>query len=320
MSEIVAVMSNNSTSLPSVEKLGVCDDFSLVVYSNFPAEGAHLISNVVIAVFNFLLSIVGTFSNLLVITVYGRSKDLRKRSSNLPYFALSVSDLVVTAVVQPLSVVRNVLETLGKHYCPLWLFIKFMSILCCGVSLGTIGILSIERFITLARPYDFGRIVSQARLKKSLFSLWLFALTLITCHLAGLMTYSIFHTILAILLLFIVLSVVSIWIWIHRLIRRHRHQIESSQRPSFMSREAMSRRRLLQTTKTSYLIVGSVLFCYLHALVLFTYIAIEASTFVVMFFFAPWTEVVVYANSLFNPLILFYRKRDFRKGARTLLF
>ena len=312
-------MNKNSTESESDEKLSRCNGSFLTFYWSDPAQGAHLYSNIAYIVANSFLSILGVFLNALVITVYAKNKTLRT-SCNMLFVALASSDLMVTSIVQPLLVVRMVQEIFGTHNCTMWMVARLMSYFCCGVSLLTIAIISVERFITLAYPYRYQTILTPLRLKIAVASTWVTILVFVSLHL-GPVSFALLSSVGVMLIISTILTVISIWVWIQRLVRRHQQTIASTQMPADIETEANRlRRNIFRTTNTCYLIVGSVLGLYFPSIVLLLYTAIHDNSFVALFLISPWAETIMFANSVLNPVLLFWRKRVFRDVAMGFLF
>lgn len=297
--------------------LGRCSDFFVTFYWKSAAIGVHLYVGVVTIFINVLLSLCGTFTNVLIIVVYGTTRRLRTLS-NMLLVTLAASDLLVTAVVQPLCAVRMLKEVFGTHDCFLWTWVRLASYFSCGVSLLTVGIITVERFITLAYPYHHRTILTPTRLKITISSTWFASLAVVVSHL-GLIPYNILVLVGAGLVLFTISTIVAIWLWILRLLRRHRARIKTTQTPSSMDNKSLNCKQVFRTTKTSYLIVAALLFCYFPTLVMLAYFSTEPNDFVAIFLVTPLAETLMFANSALNPLLLFWRKSDFRNTARELL-
>lgn len=312
-------MKENDTERPSAEKLIRCNGSFMTFYWNSPAEGAHLYINIAYIVLNGLLSIPGISLNVLVIMVYWRNRNLRT-SSNMLLVVLACSDLMVNSIVQPLFMARSVKEITGTHNCLMWTLARLMSYFCCGVSLLTVAIISIERFITLAYPFGYQSIVSRLRLKIAITSTWLLTLAFVMSHL-GPISYAILSSVGVILIILSIITVITTWVWVQRLVRRHKNIIESTQTPSRMKHKtAQPRTEIFHTTSTCYLIVGAVIWFYFPSVVMLAYNAINSDNFVALFLIAPWAETIMFANSAVNPFLLFWRKKAFREKAREILF
>lgn len=77
---------------------------------------------------------------------------------------------------------------------------------------------------------------------------------------------------------------------------------------------------MLRSTRTSYLIAGSVLVCYFSEFVLAVCLSFGLERFFEFRQTGPWVHTILYVNSAMNPLLLFWRKRDLRDTQRKLVF
>ena len=305
-------MDKNKSETRPFEEYGNCDSHSMTYYLNSPVDGFYRYTHILLVILNILLSVVGTLANTLVITAYKKNNHLRT-SSNLLIAVLAMNDLVLTAFVQPLQVTKTLKEIFGTHNCVFLGVFVAVGGFCMMISLLTITILSIERCITLAYPYHHQNIVTPSRLRSSVVLSWFLQLLLIVSTFTPLPDI-VFTSIQVTIITFSVSTVVAIWIWIHRLIRRHKFSIDNLQVPSCLSNE-----KTFRTTKTSRLIVTAVLSCYSPFAVGIVCYSIEPNNFFLLFLILPLAATGVFVNSTLNPLILFWRKRTFRETARKLL-
>ena len=310
-------MENDTKEKHSLEKYSYCSETFVAFSLSSSAEGIHLYRNIAVITINLALSILGILANVLVVAAYAVNKRLRT-SPNMLLVVLAVSDLMVTAVVQPLYVARKLQEIIGTHNCQLGAVMGVTGFFCCGVSLATVFILSIERFIILAFPYRHQNIINPTRLKATVVLLWLLALMFSVSQL-GLISSSAFSCVVALIVILSVSTVVLIWVWIHRVIRQHKIRIENLRTPSDVINKGTHSQGVLETTRTSYLIVAAVLFCYFPIPMLMLFVTFKENSFSSISLVKPWVNTIVCANSSLNPLLLFWRKKAFRETAKKAL-
>ena len=309
-------LNSSSGTNTSIEgPLRMCNDFVVTYYWNEEAQGAHLATNVILIPTLIILGVAGFILNLLLIIAYAKNSRLRTLPAMM-LVTLACSDLLVSILVKPLYAAKLVMEIFGSHYCPLWILSRLITYFSCGLSLLTICIMSIERFITLAYPYRHASILTSYRLKTIVIVTWLTTFLLIISHLR-LVPHAILLLIGAGLNLVSLIIVISIWIWIHRLLRKHKTTIWARQTPSNESRD--NTKIVFRNTKTSYIVVASLLLCYFPSLLLLGYFATsESVSFTMTFIVDPWAEAVMFANAVLNPFLVLYRNRDFRECVRAL--
>lgn len=311
----MAVVDNRTNSNTLNTSYG-CRSVFKIYYWNSPATGSHLYTNIFVIVVNSLFALVGTVANTLIITAYGKNKKLRVWPSLL-FAVLAVTDLTVTGLEQPLYIVFKIKEIYATDRCLLLTLIGTLTNICCGLSLVTTFVISVQSFLTLAYPYQ--NMVSPARVSFVLVNAWL---ALILFPLFAVFNFIGHKTILivdTVLVFSLVVIIILIWSWIHRLTSRHRNAITAVQTPSNWLPEAMGRKRF-RSTITCHLIAGSVLVCYLPDVVLLICQSRGLSSFALLKLVTPWTSTVLYSNSVLNPLLLFWRKRDLRQTVRRLIF
>lgn len=293
-------------------KLRRCSDFSAIYYVDSPAKGAHMYLNIAVGTLNVFLSVLGLFANILVLTAYATNNRLRTMA-NMLLMTLACSDLLVTALVQPLYVVQIIKGTIGSHNCLLSTIDRLMTYFACGVSVLTVAIITIERFITLAYPFRYQTILTATRVKIVVTSTWLGIFTLIVSH-VGFVPFDVLMFVGSSLLATSVVIVVSMWLWIHRQMQRHRNVIESTQMPSHVT---VNRAQVFRNTKTIHLVVAVVLVSYFPALLMMLYYANEPTSFVLIVFVSPWSDTLMFANSSLNPVLVLWRKRHFMETVRN---
>ncbi|XP_028393210.1 beta-2 adrenergic receptor-like [Dendronephthya gigantea] len=308
---------SNGTIGSSEGKLRLCHQFIVTYYWNEAADGAHRVTNMILVPILIILAVFGVALNSLLILAYAKNSRLRTVPSMM-MVALACSDLLISLLVDPVYAAKLVLEILGTSCCPLWIACRLITYFCCGVSFLTIPIMSIERFITLAYPYRHQTILTRPRLRLVVIMTWLTLFLLVISHLR-LVPDSILLIIGALLNFTGLAIVISIWIWIHRLLRKHKKAIQTMQTPSD-DQSRSNTKQVFRNTKTSYIVVTSVLLCYVPALMAMVYFAVSDSVSQTMTFVVdPWAEALMFSNAVINPLLVIYWHRDFRLGVRQCL-
>lgn len=313
------MVNNLSNSQATVTSNG-CRRVFAEFYWYCPTFDASFYTNLVVFIANILIAAVGTPANVLVITAYGRNKNLR-RSTDVLFLVLAITDVVVTGFVQPTYAVLNIVDVYESHQCNVVVSLNGnISYLCAGLSLLTIIIVSVERYISLAYPYRYPSLVTLTRVKLTVVLIWLLPFLFALLSAIRLVTFRQLLIVLNLMIFLSVATIVSIWIWIHRLVCRHRKMIATFYCPLTAGQESFRIKKGLRSTRTSYLIAGSVLFCYSPAFVLVICKLVGLEDFLVFKLVTPWGHTLVYGNSSVNPMLLFWRKRDLRETARKLLF
>ncbi|XP_028393190.1 alpha-1A adrenergic receptor-like [Dendronephthya gigantea] len=295
-----------------------CNGSFLTFYLDAPANGFHYYSNILYIIVNLILSTTGICFNVLVWMVYWRNKSVRT-SSNMLLVVLALTDFMTNTVVQPFGIARMVNEIRGAHSCFVLIAARLSSYICCGLSLLTVAIICIERFITLAYPYRYQNILPPWRLKLIVAVTWISVLIFVPLHL-GPVSYTVLSSVGNTLIVLSILTVCLTWLWVNRLVKRHNIAIASTQTPGSEKQNHSKRQEAsFRATRTSYLICGAVLVFYFPTLVMLAYNATQDYNFVALFLVAPWVETVMFSNSLLNPSLLFWRKSSFRTTVNEIL-
>ncbi|XP_031570581.1 adenosine receptor A1-like [Actinia tenebrosa] len=138
-------------------------DFDPTNVTHFPASVVPtLISLVAI---NIVTSPPTVLINLLVIWTVLENKQLRSNSYNLIFAILSLSDLLIGLIVQPLFVALGVCITVQCSYiCELTMAYAVSALLCYGWTAVTLAIVSLERYLYIERPLFYHASVTSKKL------------------------------------------------------------------------------------------------------------------------------------------------------------
>ncbi len=218
-----------------------CSDFVVTYYWTLPAIGLQLYTNITLITVSVSSALLGSIANVLVVLSYFKNSRLRTLS-NIPLLSLAFSDLLVTAVVLPLHSTRLIKEIYGTHDCILWTFTRLTSYFSAGVSLLTVTFISVERFITLAYPYRYQTILTRLRMKIIVATIWCFTFAFVVSHL-GLIPYKVFLALSATIVVICIITLLSIWTWVLKLLRRHKRRITTQHRPSQTSKNEIKSRQ-----------------------------------------------------------------------------
>ncbi len=271
-----------------------------------------------VAILNIVIALFGTLANSLVIVAYYRNPRLRTIHNTI-FFLLSITDINVTAFVEPIYATVILSDLLGKRNCLLWDIGTILSELFLGLSLITIVIFSLQSYITLAYPYHWQLMITKYRFNLTIVLSWLLILlvTLGVYLQVSVLTYG-FPCIIS----FTIITVIFTWCWTYKLVARHRRAIEATQTPSIS--QNISRKKILRSTATALAIILCLLGCYFLALCFF---------FFWKMFMDPWKKLgrdtyemlwsvavtFMYLNSLLNPCLVFWRSTPFRETAKNIL-
>jgi hypothetical protein len=302
-------MDNNMTEiLPSVISCAATQ-------KHFASSTEAIAAKIVIIILNIFISCFGLLANTLVIIGYVTSRRLQTMQNTM-ILILAISDVGVTAFVQPMNVTANIRGLLGKRDCILWDVVFVSALLFQGLSLITILILSLQSYITLAYPYRYQTIITKTRVIGAFF---------FSCLLVCISVFLVFvhkpftDIIFLVILCSTVVTVVFTWSWTYKLVSRHQRVIGSTQTPA--TRQNVSRKKVLRSTITVFAVISSLLACYSFILCFFFFhpllnpSKLGQNTYSILFSIAV---TLIYLNSLLNPSLVFWRCGVFRQAAKNI--
>ena len=147
-------MAWNGSILPRNESFSTmtCDEYyQLRIQEQLTALSPRVVIFCV-AVASALVSIAATLMNSLVLVVIWSNTALQTNSVIL-LGSLSLSDLIVALFLAPCDVYRRVMLVTGKFSCSLEDIYVVPQMYFIGVSLLTVVVITLDRFVSLFLPY-----------------------------------------------------------------------------------------------------------------------------------------------------------------------
>lgn len=246
-----------------------------------------------------LISIVG---NCLVLAAMTRTPSLRSPSM-LFLCNLAVSDLLVGFVVQPLYIASGFtkIDSLDS----LWFLVSFAT---CGISLCSITVISVDRFLALYYHMRYPTLVTKSRAILALVLMWI-----VICILSGIycLNPDVYFLVIALGVgLCLLISIVA-YIGIFRIVRHQQLKIHTQQQAVKAASDDVSNMRQLKRSALNS-------FVFFIVMVLF-----YAPMSVAMCFYLitrewgnewSFTTTAVFMNSCVNPLLYCWRLGKLRKA------
>ena len=282
---------------------------------HFPTGMKAISLEIAVLIINIVIALFGTVANGLVIMSFYLNPRLRMIHNKI-LMLLAITDVCVTAIVQPIYVAAIANSLLGKHICLLWDMRVLLTKLFLGLSLITITILSFQTYITLVYPYQCKTIITKSRLNIVIASSWLIVVVFTGITFVD-KAFIIFA--LRIILCITIVTVVTTWWWTYKLVARHRKAIQSTQAPS--NSQNIKRKTVFRSSITALVVIFSLLVCYLLALCQFIFENfLNSSRLGHDTFHVFWsiTVTLAYLNSLLNPCLLIWRSTAFRRTVRNI--
>ena len=112
--------------------------------------------------------------NLLVFMVILKKRSLRT-TFNTSVLCLAVTDLLIAMFIQPAFIAYQIGKFINSTYLCVPYFIKTVfEFWCVGLSFITLGLITLERYFAVFRPFIYHAAVTQFRVMLVIFSGWLF--------------------------------------------------------------------------------------------------------------------------------------------------
>ncbi|XP_028407823.1 beta-1 adrenergic receptor-like [Dendronephthya gigantea] len=294
-----------------------CNISFVTFYWTLPATGVHLYTNIALIAICLLVSLFGIIANVFVVICYVKNPRVRTLS-NIPLLSVAFSDLLVSAVVLPLLVAKFIKEIYGTRNCILWASKGLATYFLFGVSLLSVTVISAERFITLAYPYQYQAILTKIRMNVVVAAVWIATFVVVISNI-GLISFKVLQAIATLTIGLCIFFILVSWIWVYKLLKTHVRKINTNHRPSVVSKPETSQRQSYRNTGASGVIVFGLIISYIPSVVMLVYFWTEPESFTGIYLVSPWGETFLLSHSLFNPLYVFWRKSAFRETAASFI-
>ena len=285
-----------------------------------------------LSIFNCLVSIITTLSNVAVIIIFAKKSSLQS-PSYLLLLALAISDLGVGLIVQPLYVAFIDQECRGNDeniYCQLSTACNFASSFFAAMSFFNMTAISVDRHLAVKLRLQYRMTVTRKRVTMVIFLLMLVSvlyalvdvLYTAACYIAN-----------AVIIPICLIITTFNYIYVGRMLRRQQNMIRSqskergaSRRGSMTNQEGVSNpepsghdgRRLKKNLVTMLYIYGTFLICY-TPFVCFSIAIKFLGHEVAVHAAGHLTSSIVLINSCLNPAIYFWRMPEMRQALKLTL-
>ena len=183
------------------------------------ATTSYIVNSIIGCIVNGVLCFVGTFLNALVVYLFWKTPHLRETVSYFMIMVLSSIDISVTLILHPAHLVMSIAEITGNPKCVYKTFYHVATTVLSGMSVLTLFIMNVERYLSIVHPMFHLQYVTKMRcfLVSSLF--W--SILAVCCPLLYLLNYNI-QVFVAITALIIVLGTCYIYLAIFYIARKRR--------------------------------------------------------------------------------------------------
>lgn len=276
-------------------------------YSNYSTseEGRNNWDETIViinCVLNAPLMLISISGNTLVLVALLRTPSIHSPSM-IMLGSLAFSDLLVGFIAQPLYIADE-LKSLTMQEPLLYRLSAMIGFFVCGVSLGIITAISVDRFLALDFHMRYAVIVTKTRVKYTVGIIWLMVFLSLGFYLWN---KYIFHLMAGILSVICIMICTFSYIRIYFIARRHQLQIHTQQQAVVISKLA----RLKKSAMSTFVFYICMMFCYFPHFVLLTMFGTLRKEWT-----PEWTfsTTVVFLNSSINPFLYCWRLRGLRQA------
>lgn len=253
---------------------------------------------------NAPLIIVAIIGNLLVLVSILRAYSLFSPSITL-LCSLSMSDLLVGLVLQPLYIANSLTGN-----SPLKQALNTTVFAVCGVSLLTMAVISVDRFLALHYHMRYPNLMTRHRAIYTTVTLWIFVFMLSFLNFWTINAY--YLTSAASILICLLVSTVC-YIKIYCIVKQHQLQIHTQQKAVETNTTDINQTMLRSTknAKNTFIYYIVMILCYTPVFVAMAILFISPSHWNKGWILA---DTVVFMNSSINPFLYCWRLRELRTG------
>ncbi|XP_022785617.1 lysophosphatidic acid receptor 3-like [Stylophora pistillata] len=248
--------------------------------------------------------------NVLVIKAVKTRRQLRT-NCNILLACLAVTDAVTGLIVQPLYILRRLLQFINDGESEKWVATahRTFHIAVLTASLLHLMLVTFERLVAIKFTMHYSSVITGKTLKITVGVFWVFSL--IQGVISRLKYELIKHLVGTPLLVSCILFVTSTYVVLYREALRHRKKIKTHQLPQ---EEVERVTRENKALKTTVFVIGAIVVCLLPAVVssfLHIFGVVQGKAYASL---TSWIRTFTMLNSLVNPLIYCWRQKEMRKS------
>ena len=268
-----------------------------------------------------VLALVTVPCNILVCLVILRSPPrLKNLRTPFTYFILNLAltDLLVGAATEPISVVYHVMEARSVSSPTLVRLLQVLYFLTCTVSVLSILALTLERFYAISKPFKYRQSVTNSRVLLASGMIWILSPGLITPYFV--MGYRVFSLVFANVVILITLcTLIYSYFKIIKTIQRRKNIRQDSFQGLFIAnRRVTLYEEKLTRTFASILVLFAI--CYVTpCLLIYTMNLCTKCSCDTINWLRDLTFLAVTCNSAINPFLYAWRLPSFRQALRIMI-
>ncbi|XP_068712389.1 lysophosphatidic acid receptor 3-like [Montipora foliosa] len=274
------------------------------------ADKIGLIVRIILTIFTCPLTVL---LNILVILAVKKRPRLQSKP-NILLACLAATDAFIGLTILPAFILFETFKLFGNESMVQTLRLHFLDrATATGIvnSLLHLMLVTFERLVAIKFTIHYPFIITEKNIKICVSVFWAIALSTwglryITSY-VGLFSLT---TVLSSCVIFITIS----YVILYRETLRHKKRIKAQ----LMNRQERERfLREKKAFKTTVLVVGAVVLCFIPAILLMLSILVYKLPLAKSEHFSDWARMFATLNSLLNPLIYFWREKEMRNLALT---
>ena len=276
------------------------------------------------AALNIFLSITASLGNALILLVLGKMTSVHP-PTKLLFRCLAVTDLCVGIIVQPLYVMRILLDvyaatiTINKSITHYFREIqRALGFALCGISAFTATAISVDRFLALKMGLRYRQVVSLRRVRAVITCAWLIGISY------GILSYfKSFHNGNIIAIIHLVLSlVISVFFYTKIYLRLQQHQTQVEHVHQGQPNRGGNPLIMAQYKKTVYSIAWvqfAMVVCYVPFIICAIIIIMKGRRGISVDIIWTSALTLVYLNSSLNPILYCWKITEVRQAVKDTI-
>ena len=318
----------NSSKIP-------CESSKLSVeLSEFQLNDAISAAILAVCIINGLLSAVAVSANTLVVAVMLRYRELRSNSNILILF-LALTDVMVGLIVQPSFIVFSAGKLQMYFNCAALMSYLLTETFCVGLSLLTLSVVTLERYIAIFHPFWYVLNVNKTRLLCVTGTVWTaWMIFNVACRVFSVKNDEFFVPIGSVITGSALFFDIVVYYKIFKVVKHHERRVKNrddidtkssknwetdkeanTNEDQKMKRNEQERRM----TRTVGYILGTLLLCYFPLMLALTIEMMISKDGIFDYFIYPLVETIMFMNSALNPFLYCWRCHDIRKKMLQML-
>ena len=294
-------LSNNTTSgTASLPNFVNCYGMLEMPINISTSMKASAIVNILLSIPTAILAVLG--NSIVIYTIYS-VKSLQKVSTYLLAY-LAINDLLVGAIVLPLNIIARILEVFYQMRCPLEILIKVAAHSVIAQSFFTLTLLAVDQCIAITIPFRHRSMNLAKKFGIALFGFGVLVTLIITSMLIKAFPAKMLRPVILSLISVILCTIAVSYIQIGRVLRNRARAVQGIMHCN--SFKSSSKRGAISTG----IYVLTFLICVFPR---FSIILMEDQE--LLYHSMRWSAIIIWSRCVFNPLLYFYRKKDFRDAA-----